>query len=241
MTLAGVTLLITGSNRGLGRSLVEAGLQAGAGKIYAAARNPATVTIDDPHVVPVELDICDPASVERAREACSDVDIVINNAASLANASAYRAETLAPAMAEMQTNFWGLVAMCRAFAPSLAERPNSVIVNILSMGALAGIPFCSSYCASKAAAWSFTQSLRLELADRETAVLAVFPGPIATEMARPHEREGRWPAAEVANAIYDGIARRDPHIFPDPVAQSVATAYAADPWALPARFAGSLD
>lgn len=241
MTLDSATLLITGSNRGLGRSLVEAGLQAGAGKIYASARRIADVTVDDPRIVPIELDICDPASIEGAREACGDVDIVINNAASLANASAYRAESLVPAMAEMQTNFWGLVAMCRAFAPLLTGRKGSTIVNILSMGALAGIPFCSSYCASKAAAWSFTQSLRLELAGSETAVLAVFPGPIATDMARPHEREGRWPANEVARAIYDGIARQDPHIFPDPVAQSVAAAYAADPWALPARFAGSTD
>ncbi|HEX2813854.1 MAG TPA: SDR family NAD(P)-dependent oxidoreductase [Sphingopyxis sp.] len=241
MTLDSATLLITGSNRGLGRSLVEAGLQAGAGKIYASARRIADVTVDDPRIVPIELDICDPASIEGAREACGDVDIVINNAASLANASAYRAESLVPAMAEMQTNFWGLVAMCRAFAPLLTGRKGSAIVNILSMGALAGIPFCSSYCASKAAAWSFTQSLRLELAGSETAVLAAFPGPIATDMARPHEREGRWPANEVARAIYDGIARQDPHIFPDPVAQSVAAAYAADPWALPARFAGSTD
>lgn len=241
MTLEGATILITGSNRGLGRTLVGAGLEAGAKKIYAAARCSADVANDDPRIAPIELDVCEPASIDRARAICSDVDIVINNAASLANASTYRAKTLAPARTEMETNFWGLVSMCRAFAPVLEGREGSAIVNILSMGALAGIPFCGSYCASKAAAWSFTQALRLELAASGTAVLAVFPGPIATEMARPHEREGRWPAEEVARAIYAGLARGDPHIFPDPVAQSVAASYAANPWDLPARFAGSID
>lgn len=241
MILEGATILITGSNRGLGRALVDAGLEAGAGKIYAAARNPSDIVIADDRVVAVELDLCDEASVAALRRDCGDIDILINNAASLANSSSLRATSLEPAATEMQTNYWGLVAMCRAFASPHAARAPRTIVNILSMGALAGIPFCSSYCASKAAAWSFTQSLRLELAPLGTAVLAVFPGPIATEMARPHEREGRWPAADVARAIYEDVAQDVPHIFPDPVAQSVATAYAADPWSLPTRFSGSID
>lgn len=241
MKVEGAAVLITGSNRGLGKALVAAALAAGAAKVYAAARSPAGVEGGDARIVPVALDLTDPASIEALRGVCGDTDILINNAASLANASALRADTLDAARVEMETNYWGVVRIVRSFAPVMARRETSAIVNILSIGALAGIPFCSSYCASKAAAWSFTQALRPELAGQGTGVFAVFPGPIATGMARAHEEAGRTPPADVARAIFTGIAAGSRHIFPDPASLAVAQSFGTDPWSLPNQFAGSID
>ena len=67
MNIDGKTVLVTGANRGLGRAFAEAFLAAGAARVYAGARDPATVT--DPRLVPVALDVTDPAQVRAAARA----------------------------------------------------------------------------------------------------------------------------------------------------------------------------
>lgn len=239
MRVEGATVLITGSNRGLGRSLVRSALASGAAKVYAAARDTAQVETSDRRVHAVRLDLADPASVQALGAQCEDSDILINNAAYLANASALRAD-IHQGQLEMQTNYWGLVHMIRTFEPILRRRGGGAIVNILSIGALASVPFCSSYCASKAAAWSLTQGARAELAGQGIEVLAVFPGPIATEMARPHELEGRCPPDVMASAIMASIDKGQPEIFPDPSSAAVADQYGRAPWRLADMFANRL-
>lgn len=241
MKIKGANLLVTGSNRGLGRALVEAALVHGAGKVYAAARDPAGIAASDPRVRPVALDLTDSQSVAELSALCADTDIIINNAASLANSSAFRAPDLEAGRLEMETNYWGLLRVTRAFAPGLAARDGGAIVNILSIGALASVPFCSSYCASKAAAWSLTQSTRAELARQGTKVVAVFPGPIATEMARAHQQEGRCPPEVMANDILSSIAKGEEMIFPDAVSAGVAQLYGSSPWALERQLSVSMD
>jgi len=241
MRIEGARVLVTGSNRGLGRSLVGAFLDRGAARVFATVRAPSTATAFDSRVERLVLDVTDEGSVVAAAERCRDTDIIINNAASLANTPVVGVASLAAAQLEMDTNYWGVLRMCRAFAPHLAAGGGGAIVNILSIGALVGIPFCGSYCASKAAAWSLTQSVRAELAKAGTTVAAVFPGPIATEMARPGDTAARHPAALVAAAIVDDLHRGKTMIFPDPVSAAINEAYSADPWSLEARFARSMD
>ncbi len=241
MNIAGRTVLVTGANRGLGKALVSVLLRADALKIYAAVRDTSTLAERDQRVVPVALDVSSDASVAEVAERCRDVDIIVNNAAFLSNQSAFRAEVTDPARLEMETNFWGPMRVIRSFAPGLAQRGTGVFVNILSVGALTGIPFCSGYCASKAAMWSMTQSLRHELKADGIDIVAVFPGPIATEMARAHEREGRALPESVASEIVRGIEARTLDIFPDQISASIAELYRADPWALGERFADAID
>jgi NAD(P)-dependent dehydrogenase (short-subunit alcohol dehydrogenase family) len=229
--VGGAKVLITGGARGLGRALVQAALDAGAAKVYAAARNLSSVAsaFDDARVAPVELDVTQQRSVDRAGARCKDVDILINSAAHLANSPAVGAADLEPGRLEMETNYWGVVRMTRAFAPHLAARGGGAIVNILSTGALATVPFCGSYCASEAAAWSFTQSARAELAQQRTLVMAAFPGPLATDF--PGEIEGRHPPDQVAHAIFAAICAGELQIFPDPMSKAVARDFAREPWA----------
>jgi len=241
MQVEAANVLVTGSNRGLGRALVQAALDHGAARVYATARDPGSVGLDDARVTTVQLDLTDDRSVERAGELCRDTDILINNAAYLANSSALRAQDLDAGRLEMETNYFGLVRITRVFAPHLAARGGGAIANILSIGALACVPFCSSYCAAKSAAWSFTQGSRAELAAQRTEVIAVFPGPIATDMARPHQQEGRCPPGVMADAIMAAISRGERMIFPDRASAAVAEEYGRSPWALANRFAGNID
>jgi NAD(P)-dependent dehydrogenase (short-subunit alcohol dehydrogenase family) len=237
--IEGANVLITGANRGLGKALMQAALDGGAGKVYAAARDPRSVTHADKRITVVKLDVTQQRLIDAAAEACRDVDIVMNNAAFLANMPAVGAADIESGRLEMETNYWGVLRMMRAFAPRLSARGGGALVNILSVGALAGVPPCGSYSASKAAAWSLTQSARTELAAQGTKVFAVFPGPIATEMAPPGQEEGRHPPAQIARAIFAAIVADELMIFPDPVSAVVAENYARSPWSLESVFAGT--
>ena len=236
--LSGARVCVTGANRGLGKALVAAALERGASRVYAAVRDPALLAGHDERIVPVALDLTDHAAIAAAAERCGACDILVNNAAFLANMSALRAETLDDARREMDTNYFGLAAMTRAFAPVLEARRGTMI-NILSMGALATVPFAGSYCASKAAAWSLTQGAHAELKGR-VRVMAVFPGPIATEMARESERDGRALPQDVAAAIFDALAGDADTVFPDPVSRRVANVLGETATRLPTLFAAKI-
>ncbi len=240
MRIEGTRAVVTGANRGLGKALAEALLERGATCVYAAGRDLGTLKqafAGQRRVVPVILDVTRPSSVETAARACSDATILVNNAASLTHSRLLGAETLDGARLEMETNYWGVLNMCRAFAPVLTAQGGGAIVNILSMGALASMPFVGSYCASKAACLSLTQGIRGELADKGTLVMGVIAGPILTDMAREHEREGRYPAAMVAGAVLDGIEQDRTTVYPDPKSREIGEAFARDHAAVEAAFA----
>jgi NAD(P)-dependent dehydrogenase (short-subunit alcohol dehydrogenase family) len=238
VSIAGARVLVTGSNRGLGRSLVGALVGRDAGQVFACARDVNLLGFEDPRVVAVQLDVTSDASVAYAASVCAPpLDMVINNAAALFNTPFMGVADLDGARVEMETNYWGILRMCRAFAPLLAPRRGS-IVNVLSIGALTSVPFCGSYCASKAAAWSLTQAIRAELREQGVTVAAAFPGPIATDMARPGEQSGRCPPDVMARTLVAALDRGETMIFPDGVSEGFARTYAADP--LADRFGGNL-
>ena len=93
MTVHGSVALVTGGNRGLGDTFVRALLDAGASKVYAAARDPKKVTAEG--AVPIALDVTDPDSVRAAAEQAQDVTLLINNAG--ANSGASVLEATSPA------------------------------------------------------------------------------------------------------------------------------------------------
>lgn len=169
MMIRGSTALVTGANRGLGSALVRALRAGGCAKIYAAARNIAGAARDGV-VHPVQLDITSAEEVAAAAACCQDVDILINNAGVAGFKPALGAPTMEHARAEMETNYFGTLAMCRAFAPVLKRNGGGALINVLSVVSWFNAPMQGSYCASKAAEWSLTRAARFELRAQGTLV-----------------------------------------------------------------------
>ncbi|HET9931035.1 MAG TPA: SDR family oxidoreductase [Polyangiaceae bacterium] len=239
MNIQGKNVLVTGSTRGIGRALVEAALARGAARVYATARNRAALESSelrrDARVVPLELDITSPEQAQRAAQLAKDVDVLINNAGVLASFGVLSG-TAADVQRDLDTNFFGLLHLARAFAPVLAERKEAALVSVLSVASLASMPALGGYSSSKAAAWSLTQALRAELGKRGVKTFAVFPGPVDTDMIRSFELPKTAPAL-VARAILDGVEASVLDIFPDPMSREVGALFAKDPMAVERQFA----
>ena len=181
--IKGTTALVTGANRGLGMAFVQALLDRGAAKVYAGARNPGTVDVTDARVVPVQLDITNFDDIAAAARDCTDVSLLVNNAGAMLLRPFLSAPDMSAARTEMETNYFGTLAMARAFAPVLAAAGGGALVNMLSVASWLASPFNASYCASKSAEWALTNALRVELHHQGTLVVGVHAGWIDTDMA----------------------------------------------------------
>ncbi|MCV7175273.1 SDR family oxidoreductase [Mycolicibacterium sphagni] len=213
--IGGSIALVTGANRGLGRAFTQALLDRGAAKVYAAARNPGSVEFDDSRVVPIALDITDGDAVRAAAEACADVSVLINNAGAMLQSPFLTAEDPDAARVEMETNYFGTLAMARAFAPVLAtQRDRSALVNMLSVVSFFVSPFNASYGASKAAEWALTNALRIELHSQGTHVVGVHAGFIDTDMAAVIDTPKIAPE-DVATQTMDAIESGTPEVLAD--------------------------
>lgn len=225
------TALVTGANRGIGRSILETLLARGASKVYAAVRDLDSVRpIVDVHgerVVPIELDLSKPETITAAANSARDVELLVNNAGVLKASSPLDAAALESLQFEMDINVYGLLRMAQAFAPVLKANGGGALVQLNSVASLRAFPAFATYAASKAAAYSITQALAQLLREQGTLVVSVHPGPIATDMA---ESAGLGDIAEppslVADAIIDALATGAFHVFPDSMAKQVGEAYA---------------
>ncbi|QNB09454.1 SDR family oxidoreductase [Herbaspirillum frisingense] len=220
MQIKDSVIFITGANGGLGTALIDCALERGAAKVYAGMRTIDAARPWPQQVTPVRLDVTNQGQVHTAAELAADVDILINNAG-LNHCQALLAATNGEAARqEMEVNYFGTLAMCRAFAPLLAPRQGS-IVNILSILARISLPMMGSLCASKAAGLRLTDALRAELAGQQVNVIGVLPGVIDTTMSSDFPPPKATPQA-VAEAILDGILRDEEEIYPDGMSQAVA-------------------
>ena len=235
MNIKGAVVLVTGANRGIGRAFVEALLERGAAKIYASARDPKGVAdLVDQHkgkVVPIKLDITQTADIAAATAKCQDVSLLINNAGINRQAGFIAATDLAAARAEMETNYFGPLSMCRAFAPVLAANGGGAVVNMLSILARVALPMYGSLSASKAAALSLTQGVRGELAKQGTLVVAVMPGAVDTEMERNFPPP-KLPPADAARAALDAVESGLEEVYPGDMANGMSQGLAGDPKAV---------
>jgi NAD(P)-dependent dehydrogenase (short-subunit alcohol dehydrogenase family) len=224
------TALVTGANRGIGYAFVNALLQAGVRKVYATARDvnslKAVTDLDANRVIPLQLDVTDQNLVNALATTAPDVTLLINNAGILAFGSILDVPTEAIA-SQFNTNFYGLLNMARVFVPVIEQNNGGAIVNVLSVVALASMPGVAAYNASKAAAWSMTQSLRASVAEKGIAVHAVFPGPVDTAMAAEIEFDKTSPA-DVAAAVLSGIEAEQEDIFPDSMSTQLYAAWKQD-------------
>lgn len=214
--LSGSVVLVTGANGGLGRELVEQALARGAAKVYATARRPQEW--NDPRVVPLALDVTDADSVRAAVAQAQDVTVLINNAGTSVESDTLLALSDEEIREVMETNFFGPVAMTRAFAPVLAASETSAVLNIHSV--LSWIALTGAYSASKAALWSATNSFRVELAPQGTQVTGVHVGYMDTAMARGVDAPKTSPE-EVARKSFDGLEHGDYEVIVDEISAGV--------------------
>lgn len=203
MRIEGSRALVTGAGRGLGQVLCRMLVEWGAAEVYGGARDPAKVTT--PGVTPVRLDITSDADVEAAVQRCGDVTVLINNAGIMRGVAQIAAPDMDAAQDEMETNYFGMLRMCRAFAPVLARNGGGSLVNILSIVSWFANPSNSTYCASKSAQWSLTNAVRIELRQQGTLVTGVFAGVIDTEMGEFFAGLPKTSPDSVARQVLDGV------------------------------------
>lgn len=235
MKIAGSTVLVTGANRGLGKALVEEALRRGAKRVYAGTRQPY-IHADD-RVVPLTLDVTNSAQIRKAAETVGSLDILINNAGiSVQNDLRDR-----PALERLlAVNLFGTYDVTLGFLPLLV-RSRSAIVNVLSLAAIAAVPFDPLYSISKAAAFSLSQSLRALFGARGVSVHTALPGPLDTDMTRGLDIPKASPES-AARAILDGVENEEEEIFPDPMSAAVAEGWRASAVkALQRQFASYVD
>src|SRR5256885_2179431 len=180
MKVEGAAALVTGANRGLGAAIAQALIESGT-TVYGAARNPESIT--DDRLIPVRLDVTNDDQIADAARRCGDVSIVVNNAGILRSSATLADGAVDAARAEMETNFFGSMRMARAFAPILRDNGGGALVNVLSVLSFISMPQGATYSASKAAAWSLTNPLRIELRRQGTLVVAVHARFIDTDVA----------------------------------------------------------
>jgi NAD(P)-dependent dehydrogenase (short-subunit alcohol dehydrogenase family) len=243
MKIAGSIALVTGANRGIGRTYVAALLAGGARKIYATSRRVDAVAdlakANPGRIETLALDITDAAAVAASAARCRDVTLLINNAGINRSSALLAAPDPQAARAEMETNYFGTLAMCRAFAPVLKANGGGAIVNMLSILGRVNLPLMGSLCASKAAELSLTQGVRAELARQGTAVIAVMPGAVDTDMSRDFPPP-KMPPREVADAALKALEQGHEDVYPGDMAQGVSQGLAADPKAVEKQFAAYL-
>ena len=127
----------------------------------------------------------------------------------------------------MDTNFWGQLEMCRAFAPLLGENGGGAIVNILSVGALFSLPEFGSYSAAKWAARAMGVAVRAELYAQRTLVANVYPAGVESDMSK-NTPGPKLTAREHAIQVFAALAQGEQEIFPGDAATKFRDPIAAD-------------
>lgn len=224
MKIQNAVALVTGANRGIGRAFTQALLERGAGKVYAAARDPSTIT--QPGVEALRLDVNQPEDIAAAVERASDVTLVINNAGIAQPGGFLDADSEAVARRIFETNFFAMLRTSRAFAPVLGRNGGGALLNVLSVAAWVNGGELAAYSASKSAAWSLTNALRYELAAQRTQVLGLHMAYVDTDLTRGLDAPKSSPADIVARAL-DGLESGADEVLADELTLQVRRGLAA--------------
>lgn len=229
-TIQNKVTLVTGANRGIGKAIVDSFIQHGAAKVYAGVRKleKANDLLSEygEKIVPIRIDYNDPESFTDAADVASDAEVVVSNAGIMMEAKVLDDAVIERFEKELEVNVYGLLRIARAFAPLLKANGGGAFVQINSVASLNNFTNFSTYCASKAASYSFTQALRSDLAGQNTHVLSVHPGPIATDMAdQAGMADMGYPASVVSEGIVEALKDGAFHSFPDTMAKEFEAAY----------------
>jgi NAD(P)-dependent dehydrogenase (short-subunit alcohol dehydrogenase family) len=217
MNIEGTTALVTGANRGIGQELARVLVAQGA-TVYGGARDPGSIT--DAGVIPIQLDVTDADSIAAAAARLTDVDLVINNAGVGTGAPLLSEGAADAARHELEVNYFGTMAVSRAFAPILAANGGGTLVNILSVVSWVAVPAIATYSASKAAAWSLTNALRTVLRADGTRVVGVHFGYVDTDLTAGFDIP-KLDRVDVVGAVIAGLVADQEEIIVDPFTQSI--------------------
>ena len=226
MKLDNAIVFVTGANRGIGLAFAREALARGARKVYAGARDPASVSL--PGVEAIRLDVTRDDHVAAAAERCRDVTLLVNNAG-IASLGGFMAEgSLEAARTQFETNVLGPLRLSRAFAPVLAANGGGAILNVLSVASWISSPMLGGYGATKAAAWSLTNGLRHELRAQGTQVLGMHMGFVDTDLTRGIDLAKSTPEAVVKEAL-DALERGAEEVLADELTRQVKQGLSANP------------
>ena len=218
MKLKNATVLITGANRGIGLAFAQAALARGARKVYAGARDPASVTL--PGVTPIRLDVNSPADVAAAAQQASDVTLVINNAG-IAQFGGLLADNAEESLSQqLETNVFGVLRVSRAFAPVLAANGGGALLNVASVASWVTSPALAAYAVSKSASWSLSNGLRNELRGQQTQVLTLHMGFVDTDMTQAIDMP-KTSAHDIVARALDALEAGASEVLADDIAQQV--------------------
>ena len=226
MKLDNATVLITGANRGIGLAFAREVLARGARRVYAGARDPASITL--PGVEAIRLDVTNPEDVAAAVQRAGDVTVIINNAG-IAITGGFLAEgSIEAARRQMETNYFGPLRLSQAFAPVLAANGGGAILNVLSVASWISSPLLATYGATKSAAWSLTNGLRHELRAQGTQVLGMHMGFVDTDLTRGFDMPKTTPEDVVKRAL-DALEAGADEVLADEITQQVKRGLSTEP------------
>lgn len=224
MKIENAVVLVTGANRGIGLAFARELLARGARKVYAAARNPSTVTL--PGVEPLQLDVTKPEEIAAAAAQAADVTLVINNAGIAQPGGFLAQDSEALARRIFETNFFGVLNMSKAFAPVLKTNGGGALLNVLSIASWINGSELAAYSASKSAAWSLTNALRHELAGQKTQVLGLHMGYVDTDLTQGFDVQ-KSSAEDIVKRALDGLEAGADEVLADTLTQQVRQGLAA--------------
>lgn len=231
MKIENSVVLVTGANRGIGLAFAQALLARGARKVYAGARNPATVT--QAGVTALQLDVTNPDDIAAAAKNASDVTLVINNAGIAQPGGFLAHDSEAVTRRIFETNVFGMLNMSKAFAPVLKANGGGALLNVLSVASWVNDGGLAAYSASKSAAWSLTNALRHELASQHTQVLGLHMAYVDKDLTRGFDVPKTSPEDIVQRAL-DGLEAGADEVLADALTQQVHQALTAPrPFYLP--------
>ncbi len=194
MKMSGNTILITGGGSGIGRALAESFHTAGNQVIIAGRRPQAldSTTAANPGMKSVVLDIENPASIRSTAEQLLKDFPALN--AVIHNAGIMRPENIRECAVEdaeamITTNLLGPIRLNAALLPHLLKQPNATIVTVSSGLAFVPLSITPTYCATKAAIHSYTESLRYQLKDTKVQVIELIPPYVQTELMGSHQAQ----------------------------------------------------
>ena len=218
MKIHNAVALVTGANRGIGLAFTRELLARGARKVYAGARNAASVTL--PGVEALRLDVTQPDDIAAAVARAGDVTLVINNAGIGAVGGFLLPDSEAVTRRMLETNFFGMLRVSQAFAPALKENGGGALLNVLSIASWVNGGLLAGYSASKAAAWSLTNALRQELAAQKTQVTALHMAFVDTDLVRGLDQPKSSPEEIVGRAL-NGLEAGLDEVIADAATQAV--------------------
>ncbi|WP_343653537.1 SDR family oxidoreductase [Herbaspirillum sp.] len=224
MKLENAVVLVTGANRGLGLEFAKQALERGARRVYAGARDIASVKLAG--VEPIELDVTSPEQVKAAVERIGDLSVLINNAGIARVGGLLHAGAQEQLQDHLNTNLFGMLNLSQAFAPVLARQGGGALVNVLSVISMVNSPMLAAYGVSKAAAWSLTNGLRQELREQGTQVMGVHAGFIDTDLTRGFDAPKSRPE-DVVRQTLDALEAGALEVFVDEVSRQVHQALAS--------------